>query len=56
MSAPMESPAASSIVEHSAVGASTPGVTHTRFTGRAIPGGHLLLLWHCLSIRHNRFL
>lgn len=49
MSASTESSAANSIVEHSTRGASTPGVTHTRFTGWAIPGGHLLLLWHCLS-------
>lgn len=49
MSASTESSAANSIVEHSTGGASTPGVTHTRFAGWAIPGGHLLLLWHCLS-------
>lgn len=49
MSAPTESSAAENIVKHLARGASTPEVADTRLTGLAIPGGHLLLLWHCLS-------
>ncbi len=49
MSAPAESSAANGIAERPGGSAATAGVSHARYTGWAIPGGHLLLLWHCLS-------
>ncbi|MGH8703496.1 MAG: ABC transporter permease [Burkholderiales bacterium] len=49
MSAPVESPVANGLTASSARGTATSRLTHTRFPRWAIPAGHLLLLWHCLS-------